>query len=189
MKKERAIIIKNPRLRRIRNELRNILQLWIDDIWSSLTEQIEKHNWDDDRSTIILRNRSELCLFEELSICLCLHCGHRDKDMIYRPDMRQWLCIECNSEIVYYDKLRNELQMNKSEIEEFFNRLKGGEGIGITRLTRSGIKCGGDSYPLSRAILTKMGISPEIQDQFLRFCRYYGGHCDCEIWLNSARFF
>jgi len=185
MKKERAIIIKNPRLRKIRNEYRTILKLWIGDIWSSLNEQQEKLEWDDGQYTIIQKELSKLYLFEKLSICLCLHCGRRDEDMIFRPDMKQWLCIECNNEFVYYDKLRMELQMSSGEIYEFFNRLRGDEGVGMRRLPRSGIKCGGDSYPLSKVILNQMGIKKEVQDQFLQLCYYYGGHCDCEIIFNA----
>ncbi|MHA1454868.1 MAG: hypothetical protein ACTSR5_02625 [Promethearchaeota archaeon] len=165
--------------------MRTILKLWIRDIGRFLTEQQKKIAWDDFRYSKIQSELSELYLFEKLSICLCLHCGHRDKDMAYRPDMKQWLCVECNSEFVYYDKLKTELQMSTNEIEEFFNRLRGDKGVGMVRLPRSGIKCGGDSYPLSKVILNQMGIKQEAQDQFLQLCHYYGGHCDCEIVFNA----
>ena len=185
MKKERAIIIENPRLRKVRNEFRILLKLWVSDIMSSLMKKRSELDWNDSRSILIQKEISKLDLFKKLSICVCLHCGHSDKDMIYRPDMRQWLCIECNSEWVYFEKLRAELQMSSDEIYEFFNRLRGDEGVGMRRLPRSGIKCGGDSYPLSKVILNQMGISQEVQDQFLRLCHYYGGHCDCEIIFNA----
>ena len=70
----------------------------------------------------------------KLSICVCLHCGYSDKDMIYIPDMKQWLCIECNSERVYFKNLRDELQADLSmdDIREFLDRLMGDEGIGLT---------------------------------------------------------
>ncbi|MHA1106981.1 MAG: hypothetical protein ACTSPN_14905 [Promethearchaeota archaeon] len=137
----------------------------------------------------IQKQISQLDLFHSLSICSCLHCGHCDEDMIFRPDMRQWLCIECNSEFVYFDKLRTELQMSTNEIKEFFNRLMGDEGVRMARLPRSGMKCGGDSYSLSKVILNQMGIKQEVQDQFLKLCYHYGGHCDCEIMFNALHRF
>lgn len=180
MKKERAIIIKDPRLRKARNELRTLLKLWVSDIRDSLREQwslyIEKG---DDRAIELQKEVSKLDLMEGMSICSCLHCGHSDKDMIFVPEMKQWLCIECNSERVYYEKLRSELPMSTEEIEEYLERLMGDEGIS---LTRRGSKC--DGYTASQRILAEMGINKEAQDQFLELCKYYGGHCDCEIIFN-----
>ena len=178
MKKERAITIKNPRLERIRNEFRILLKLWVADIRTSLRER---------NTSVETQNEiSRLNLMESLSICGCLFCGRSDKNMIYRPDMKQWLCIECNSELVYFAKLRTELQMNGGEIQEFLKRLEGEEGIGIESIKRSGFKCGGPSYPLSKKILNRMGVKQEVQDQFFQLCQHYGGYCDCEIVLNAA---
>jgi hypothetical protein len=181
MKKERAVIIENPRLRKIRNEFRILLKLWVSDVRISLREK--------NFSAEIQKEISRLTLLEGLSICSCLHCGNSDKDMIYRPDMKQWLCIECNSEFIYFAKLRKELQMSSEEIGEFLNRLSGEEGVGLKKLPRSGLKCGGQSYPLSKKILSKMGVKQEVQRQFLELCQYYGGFCDCEIVLNAASVF
>ncbi|MHA1876803.1 MAG: DUF2695 domain-containing protein, partial [Promethearchaeota archaeon] len=50
-------------------------------------------------------------------------------------------------------------------------------------------KCGGDSYSLSKVILNQMGIKQEVQDQFLKLCYHYGGHCDCEIMFNALHRF
>ena len=173
MKKERAIIIKDPRLRKVRNELRTLLKLWIADIRSALLEEdsIESQ-----------KKLSELYLIDIRSICTCLYCGCSDKDMIYIPDMKQWLCLECNSERVYYKNLRDELQADISmeDIREFLDRLMGDEGIGLTRF---GSKCHGYTY--SKKILDKMGIDKETQDKFLELCKYYGGYCDCEILFNA----
>jgi hypothetical protein len=184
MKKERAIVIKNPRLKRIKNELRTLLKLWVSDVINSLLEKDRFENGPKFQKEI-----SKLSLMDKLSICSCLHCGYSDKDMIYRPDMKQWLCIECNSELVYFAKLREELQMDIGVLNEFFQRLQGEEGVGVKNLPRSGLKCGGQSYPLSKEILSRMGIKHEIQDQFLELCQHYGGYCDCEIVLNAASVF
>ncbi len=135
---------------------------------------------DDQKSIETQRKISELNLFENLSICTCLHCGHSDKDMIYIPKMRQWLCIECNSEHVYYDKLKSEINISIEEIREFLDRLIGDEGIGLTRF---GSRCHGYTY--SKKILDEMGIDKETQDKFFELCKYYGGYCDCEIIFNA----
>ncbi|NVM17913.1 MAG: hypothetical protein HWN80_09365 [Candidatus Lokiarchaeota archaeon] len=184
MKKERAIIIKNPRLIRIRNELRMLLKLWVSDVMNSLLQKDRFENGPKFQKEI-----SKLSLMDKLSICTCLHCGNSDKDMIYRPDMKQWLCIDCNSELVYFAKLRMELQMDASVLDEFFQRLSSEEGVGIRNIRHSNIRCGGQSYPLSKEILSRMGVEQGVQDQFLKLCQHYGGHCDCEIVLNAASVF
>ena len=178
MKKERAIIIRNPHLKKIRNELRKLLKLWVSDVMNSL---LEKHSPQ--------KEIAELTSMEGLSICSCLHCGNSDKNMIFRPDMRQWLCIECNSEFIYIAELRAGLPMNAGVLNEFFQRLSGEEGVGLRNIKSSSIKCGGQSYPLSKTILNQMGVKQEVQDQFLKLCQHYGGHCDCEIVLNAASVF
>jgi hypothetical protein len=184
MKKERTIIIKNLRLKKIRNEFRIIIKMWISDVMTSLLEKDRFEN-----GPKIQKDISKLSLMDKLSICTCLHCGNSDKDMIYRPDMKQWLCIQCNSELVYIAKLRSELKMDMAEIYEFFRRLEGEEGVGIKNIKHSGFKCGGQSYPLSKTILNQMGINQEVQNQFLELCQHYGGFCDCEIVLNAASMF
>ncbi len=49
-------------------------------------------------------------------------------------------------------------------------------------------KCGGSEFPYARKILTSMGISPTDQENVLKICKENGGHCDCEILMNAARF-
>ncbi len=179
MKKERAIIIKSQRLRKVRSELRTLLKLWKEDIRSSLREEWSKNS--NNRAIKIQKEISSLDLMLELSICSCSLCGSSDKDMIYIPKFKQWDCVECNSERVYYRKLRIKLQMSIEEIKEFLNRLAGEEGI---NLSRSGSRCNG--YMASKRILDKMGINKETQDKLFHLCSYYGGHCDCEILLNAS---
>ncbi len=49
-------------------------------------------------------------------------------------------------------------------------------------------KCGGPKFPYAREILTIMRISQTDQGKMLDICKEYGGHCDCEILMNAARF-
>ena len=49
-------------------------------------------------------------------------------------------------------------------------------------------KCGGPEFPYAREILTLMRIPPKNQEKVLEICEENGGHCDCEILMNAARF-
>ncbi len=197
MKKERSIIIKDPRLRKIRNEIRALLRAWCRDIRRSL----EKVFWAEEnsqRSKEIHLKISNLDLMERNSIILCPDCGRRDQDMVYVSTIlgtnewgipnpyttytHEWICLECNSKRVHIFELREKVltEMTMMDVEEFLDRLSNGVG-----LSRSGWKCNG--YEGSERILFEMGIEKDTQGKFLELCGYYGGHCDCEILLNAAR--
>ncbi|KKK44655.1 hypothetical protein LCGC14_0870380 [marine sediment metagenome] len=179
MKKERAILIKNPKLRRIRNGLRTLLRLWLSDIQISLiNEQISTDN--QEKYGDIQKLLSELHLLEIRSICFCLFCGRSDKDMIFIPKMKQWLCIECNSKRVYFEDLRANFQISNEKLGEFFDKLGSDDGIG---LSRRGAKCNG--FTASKKILDQMGVIEETQGRFFELSEYYGGYCDCEIIFNA----
>jgi len=188
MKRDKKIIIKDPRLRKIRVEFRKLILSWVSNIHVSLIE----------RQNSIINNVEYMKIQQKISslescrrksICVCPHCGQTDRDMVYRLDWKQWLCVECNSEIKYFENLKANLQMSQSEIKNFFELLVGKEGVNLLNMQHSGINCGGISYPISRLILKEMRICPEVQDRFLELCYYYGGHCDCEIVLNTANYF
>ena len=181
MKKEKAIIIKSPRLRRARNELRTLLSMWVSDIINSLQDKFWSEN-NNHKSKEIHKKISDMRLMLERSICYCRLCGKSDQDMIYIPTEKEWICLECYSSCVYFKNLRSELQskLNAELIEAFLERLAGEEGISLTRL---GSRCNG--YAASKRILDRMGIDKKTQDKFLELCHYYGGHCDCEIIFNA----
>ena len=195
MKKERAIIIKGPRLRKVRNEIRAILRLWICDIRKPLND-IFLAEENSDKSKDIHYKISNLDLMEQNSIILCPSCGRRDQDMVYVPTIpstnewdvpnpytiyaHEWICIECNAKRVYFAGLKGEL-IAVMDIQEFFDKLSSGVG-----LSRSSWNCNG--YEETERILFEMGINKENQDKFLELCGYYSGYCDCEILLNTARF-
>jgi hypothetical protein len=113
-------------------------------------------------SRIIRKEISKIRIAEKFSILLCLHCGNRDKNMIFIPKMKQWLCIDCYAEILHYENLRKNLDMTKGEIREFFERLTGEEGIVISP---KGSRC--HEYHYSKLILDRMGILSETQERFL----------------------
>ncbi|HEC40910.1 hypothetical protein LCGC14_1695550 [marine sediment metagenome] len=183
MKKERECIVRDPRLKRVRNEIRALLRAWCRDVRSSLNKVFLAED-NSDKSKEIHNRISELDVMERKSIILCPDCGRRDQDMAYVPSMNEWICVECNSKRVYFDELKEEVltEMTMTGIKDFLERLSGGNGI---ELSRFGSKCNG--YEDSKRILNEMGVGKDIQDKFLELCSYYGGHCDCEILLNAER--
>ncbi len=187
MKKERVIILRTEKVQNIRNQFRIILKMWVEDFRTSLRKRglYFSKRGDLIRARKFQSESSKYDLLEDLSILVCLFCGHRDKDMVFVPKMRQWLCLDCYAEEMYYENLRNELDISELELREFFDRLTSDEGIS---LSRSGSRC--HEYHYSKLILDRMGIAGETQKQFFELCKHYGGYCDCEIFFNvKPRFF
>ncbi len=129
MKKERAILIRNPRLRRIRNELRILLKLWKSDITSKLNREISIRIRCGDKEEAIKLNKiiTNLNLMERNSITTCPQCGFSNKDMVFIQHdgflmdlCVQWICVDCNSKRLYFDRLREEVltEMTMMNIEE-----------------------------------------------------------------------
>ena len=123
MKKEKIIIIKNPRLKKVRGNLRKILLQTI----SSKIDQLEELE-----ELIIeergLRNKKRIELRDEIdklfslrggSICRCGNGGSclslkkfrkehpmnrmdfTDLDMAYIPEQGEWFCVECYKRIKF----------------------------------------------------------------------------------------
>lgn len=177
MKRQRTIIIKNPRLRKIRDELRALLNCWLDEKIRTLQDTFWNFSKKGD-SDDIRREIENLQLLRLKSIIYCPFCGGLDKDMIYMPHINQWICIDCNSERIYFSSLSSELNMSKEKIKEFLVRLE--KDI---KIDHSGSKCNG--YRNSKKILIEMNISEETQKKLYKLLYYYGGHCDCEILFNA----
>ncbi len=105
MKCKREVRIKDPRLRVLRNNLREILYFEWDRRGSRII-QAQSHVLD----TELSRNE-KLKLHEDLeeeygrnrklmksSIVMCGWCHHKDRDAIYNPSNRQWFCPDCYDE-------------------------------------------------------------------------------------------
>jgi hypothetical protein len=109
MKKKRTISIKNPRLRRIRGELRSLLQLAESKQIHDLIDKIEKIQnsevfWDENHPDFkrlhkevqqLNSQENDLSYAFNSSIAWCPVCRSADKDMTYNPVSKQWLCTEC----------------------------------------------------------------------------------------------
>ena len=103
MKDERKIIIRNERLRKIRNNLREILiravwdEFWILGHYASLypppldlppEELAELH--------YLEGTRHKLLSLKRRSICQCARCSNQENDMIYIEIHDEWYCVECH---------------------------------------------------------------------------------------------
>ncbi|MHA2195171.1 MAG: hypothetical protein ACXABO_06200 [Promethearchaeota archaeon] len=110
MRKKKTIIIKNPKLRKVRNNLRNLFLGWgskqLDDLFNT-RDKIERNekgimkkfselNEDEkekiDDTTLRI---SRLRKIRDASICKCTVCGTSDKDMTYNPVKKEWFCVDC----------------------------------------------------------------------------------------------
>ena len=110
MKKKRTIAIKNPKLRKIRDNLRSILIQWKISQWNQLDDEYGKIHIDQDgksrrRQDYTLKEAEKVRILREKmskltdilrgSICECLTCGASYKDMTYNPVEKQWFCVDC----------------------------------------------------------------------------------------------
>jgi len=82
MRNKRKIIIKDSKLRNLRNSLRKII---------FLACQEKLRETEKDRLNWPLRRALNK------SICFCEICGQTNKDMIYISDLDEWFCIDCQS--------------------------------------------------------------------------------------------
>jgi len=110
MKKKRTIIIKNPNLQKIRNNLRTILINWQSKEWNLLHDEYTKIHYDQAGR---VRASKELSKHERLkvgriqeqmkiiddildsSICKCTVCGASEKNMTFNPVAKKWFCVDC----------------------------------------------------------------------------------------------
>ena len=83
MKRYRAIIINNPRLKKIRDNLRLLI----------IHESISRGKSLKERS--MFKEESELRRSVDRSICQCSGCTKYNKDMAYNPSLGEWFCVEC----------------------------------------------------------------------------------------------
>ena len=105
MKKKRTIIINNPKLKEIRNNLRNLWLEWGESLWFKIDRKREQIQCDEEGKP------TDLPLFNHLreeevkisrimddSICNCSVCNAKDRNMTYNPLHKEWYCTECYEE-------------------------------------------------------------------------------------------
>ena len=100
VKKKRTISVKGQQLRRIRNNLRNILICAANTQWFELHNQFLSLPPDDIyNARKISGQKQELNDLISTSICKCRRCIRTDQDMTYNPRDGAWYCIECYEEM------------------------------------------------------------------------------------------
>jgi hypothetical protein len=77
------------------------------------------------------------------------------------------------------------LPLTHLQLVQFLNALAGDGGC---QFKGANWRCGGPEFTYARKILTSMRIPQADQEKVLDICKENGGHCDCEILMNAARF-
>ncbi|TXT59499.1 MAG: hypothetical protein BAJALOKI2v1_200012 [Promethearchaeota archaeon] len=106
MRQKKTIRIKNPKLIKIRNNLRT---LWIEfskDLRRKLDEKEERILDSSEEGDLmeISHKKQEISLILEKSICKCYNCFRTNTDMTYNPLEKAWFCVDCYKDINYYLK-------------------------------------------------------------------------------------
>ncbi len=113
MKRARTIIIKDPKLRKIRDNLRKILILECVARQEKIVSRKRELQLDEDGNVRALASKEEEEVIElslELrgyifslrnSILFCQLCHSTNKDMSYNLKENQWYCIDCTNELEF----------------------------------------------------------------------------------------
>lgn len=113
MKKKRTICIKDPKLRKTRDNLRDLWLAWGSKLWKELFDERRAIEYNENgslkksnelskeeriRINALGSKISELRNFESASICMCTVCAKGDRDAIYNPVDKEWYCVDCYNE-------------------------------------------------------------------------------------------
>ncbi|MFW9878845.1 MAG: hypothetical protein ACFFG0_37675 [Candidatus Thorarchaeota archaeon] len=104
MKKKRTIAIKDPKLQKIRNNLRMILIKWSGTQYSRLIKE-QKKLLDDDGTEEYIKlegEKQEIRKIMDGSICKCAVCSSPYKNMTYNPIKKEWYCVDCYKDLQEY---------------------------------------------------------------------------------------
>ena len=119
MKKSKKVEIKNPRLRKIRNNLRMLLREAysdrLDQIHDLKKNLIRKNNLTQAEKKLEYKlaiQRKSLRSAHNDSILFCPLCKSSEKDMVFQPYRRRWLCVEDFEDLMekYDRKKKSELR-------------------------------------------------------------------------------
>ena len=107
MKEGRQIVIRSKKLRKIRNNLRQIIISAYKEEWRRLGKEEDMiWFWQDGvartptiqekaQGKYYLKKRRELERALKRSICRCAICADSTKNMIYDPTLGGWVCFRC----------------------------------------------------------------------------------------------
>ena len=133
MKKKRTISIRDPKLRRIRGNLRLLLiqetnaqlKLYFDEshkLSTDLSGNIRNLSESKKpRAAELTRKMSEINRMVEESIIQCPVCRKIDRDMTFNPELKEWYCTECYKDMsdLYYEWQRKEGRAKKLMYDDF----------------------------------------------------------------------
>jgi hypothetical protein len=125
--KKVVIRIKDPKLKKIRNNLRNLWLARARDDSRKLQESVRKIKHDENgvykkyltaaEVEVVRRLNREINIISEMkdnSICKCRRCIRTDQDMTYNPHDGAWYCVEC------YDEMQEWTAKRKTGVSLFF---------------------------------------------------------------------
>ncbi len=110
MKKKKTIILKNPRLQKVRSNLRTIFIKWAQEQWFQLNKEkkvIDRDAYgkprkigdfsseENEKFDKIRARVREIDQIVNHSIYKCTVCSASDKDMTYNPEQKRWFCVDC----------------------------------------------------------------------------------------------
>jgi len=94
MDKKRKITVKNPRLRKIRYELRSLLRLvWLDRLDEFHKAHRNAESVEEMQEIAQKRQKLDRAFYKHPIGCKL--CGDRDVDLIYNPNTSRWYCERC----------------------------------------------------------------------------------------------
>lgn len=106
MKKKKTIILWDPQLRRIRNNLRSVLISFAVDKKNKISSN---YQW----------KKSEISEILNRSICMCPSCSKSNQDMTFNPKLKEWYCTECYKLIQDDYKQRKVLRAKGEDYGDF----------------------------------------------------------------------
>ena len=185
MKTERIVNIKNPKLIRIRNNLRKLNREAYNELFRQNLDLRKNFPVGDSHWQELYSQGKKLKDRFKRSICICYKCNYNTKDMVYLPSSKMWICVDCNRKDKYIALLKDTLPLSKLEIRDFLNNLAEFDWIRPAKHSLR-LRSKGNDYINSTKVLNEMGISKKVQRHFLKLCICYGGYCDSEILMNAA---
>lgn len=111
MKDRRIIKIRNPLLRKIRDEFRLLWHAALNSRWNEIFDEMERIDSNENGRLLTVEEmeeygvleryrflqvaKNELSMRIKLSICQCATCGRADRDMYYNKTYNAWWCTDC----------------------------------------------------------------------------------------------
>jgi len=132
MKNKKTIRIKNSKLQKIRNELRNIwfaakssqYRKYFDEL--ETIEKTERGYWRKNfsprqrqRAIELTEKQRELDRLVNRSICKCPSCNASEKDMIYNRPLDMWYCTDCFQGMIDFYHQQKEKQVKGQLFDDF----------------------------------------------------------------------